>query len=409
MINTYLDTSGGIAGYINKEIENQKFNEKDMLKILVALKSIQHRGRNNFGFGFEYDNKVNILKNNGKVKNIFDDFNVKEYSVNSIIGYVTNLNEDTLPLLYLKNKEAIITFNVKNSITTEEYNNIIEILDNEDKKFGDNLITLVNFINKSMKKIYCFSILRNNNIYLYRNKTGLKPLVIGETKDSYFFSNETKTFDILKAEFLREIEPGELIRINRKTMQTIYSDKKQLESLSSLELCHIMDTESKLKWININRLRNDIAIMFAENDLRKLGTDNLITCGYSTNSIIPAVTYSQFLKVKYIQFILIDFDKNTEIIVEEYIKSKKIVIFFTTLIVDENFVSFLEKLWGYGVKEIHIRVLGPKCLESKKIDIKVTSIKYILTYHLDLSVRRKLDHSYFEETSLNRSQQSIRR
>jgi len=409
MINSYIDTSGGIAGYINKEIENQKFNEKDMLKILVALKSLQHRGRNNFGFGFEYDNKVNILKNNGKVKNIFNDLNVKEYNVNGIIGYVTNLNEDTTPILYLKNKEAIVVFNVENSITSNEYNNIVDIIDNNDKKFGENLITLVNFINRSMKKIYCFSILRNNNIYLYRNKIGLKPFVIGETKDAYFFSNETKTFDILKAEFLREIEAGELLRINRKTMQTIHSEKKQIENICSLELCHIMDTESKLKWININRLRNDIAIMFAENDLRKLGRDNLITCGYSTNSIIPAVTYSQFLKTQYIQFILIDFDKNKEIIVEEYVKDKKIVIFFTTLMVNEHLVSFLKKLWDFGVKEIHFRILSPKYLESEKLDIKVTSIKYILTYHLDRSVRRKLDHSHFEVMSLNKSQQNTHR
>src|SRR5204863_2932708 len=51
-----------------------------------------------------------------------------------------------------------------------------------------------------------------------RDPNGFRPLVIGRLKDAYVLSSETCSFDLIEAEFIREVEPGEIVVIDKSGM-----------------------------------------------------------------------------------------------------------------------------------------------------------------------------------------------
>src|SRR5207245_288807 len=51
-----------------------------------------------------------------------------------------------------------------------------------------------------------------------RDPNGFRPLVIGRLKDSYVLSSETCSFDLIEADYLRDVEPGEIVTIEKGGM-----------------------------------------------------------------------------------------------------------------------------------------------------------------------------------------------
>ena len=51
-----------------------------------------------------------------------------------------------------------------------------------------------------------------------RDPNGFRPLVIGRLKDAFVLSSETCSFDLIEAEFIREVEPGEIVVIDKGGM-----------------------------------------------------------------------------------------------------------------------------------------------------------------------------------------------
>lgn len=62
---------------------------------------------------------------------------------------------------------------------------------------------------------YSLLLISTNELIAARDPMGIRPLCIGKLKESYVISSETCALDLLGAEYLREVEPGELITINR--------------------------------------------------------------------------------------------------------------------------------------------------------------------------------------------------
>ena len=62
---------------------------------------------------------------------------------------------------------------------------------------------------------YAFIIMTNKKLIGVRDPFGIRPLVIGKLKDSYIFASETCALDIVGAKFIREVENGEIVLIEK--------------------------------------------------------------------------------------------------------------------------------------------------------------------------------------------------
>ena len=77
-------------------------------------------------------------------------------------------------------------------------------------KFIDRFISAV----RQVEGGYAFVGMTNDVLIGARDRLGIRPLIIGRLGDSYILASETCAFDMISAEFIREVEPGEVVAIN---------------------------------------------------------------------------------------------------------------------------------------------------------------------------------------------------
>ena len=74
--------------------------------------------------------------------------------------------------------------------------------------------------------------LTQNILIGVRDPFGIRPLVIGKVKDSYVFASETCALDIIGAKYIRDVENGEIVVIEKKNYKKgVKNQKKDLEDL----------------------------------------------------------------------------------------------------------------------------------------------------------------------------------
>ena len=73
-----------------------------------------------------------------------------------------------------------------------------------------------------LKGAYAFVIMTEDQMIMARDPNGLRPLSLGKIGDAYVVASETCALDIVGAEFIRDIEPGELVVINDEGITSEY-------------------------------------------------------------------------------------------------------------------------------------------------------------------------------------------
>ena len=68
---------------------------------------------------------------------------------------------------------------------------------------------------------FCFVMMDERSVYAARDAYGVRPLSIGRLPNGFVVSSETCALDIVGASFLRDVEPGELIRIDDKGLHSV--------------------------------------------------------------------------------------------------------------------------------------------------------------------------------------------
>jgi len=75
---------------------------------------------------------------------------------------------------------------------------------------------------KQVKGAYSLLFMNEHQLIAARDPRAVRPLVLGKLKDSYIIASETCAFDLLEAEFIREIEPGEILAISEKGIKSYF-------------------------------------------------------------------------------------------------------------------------------------------------------------------------------------------
>lgn len=87
----------------------------------------------------------------------------------------------------------------------------------------------VDQIKEALQKIegaYCLVMLTDDKLIVARDPYGFRPLALGKHTGSFLAASETCAFDINQAEYIRDVEPGEIVIIDKEVLQT-----KRLKSL----------------------------------------------------------------------------------------------------------------------------------------------------------------------------------
>ena len=215
--------------------------------VYYGLFALQHRGQESCGIAVTDtygERKVHSKKGLGLVNEVFDEESLQELKGNLGVGHVrystagSSSRENAQPLVlnYVKGTLGMAhNGNLLNAVELREelsYTGAIfqttidsEVIAYLIARERLNVPTVEGAVLNAMKKIkgaYSLIVMSPRKLIGARDPFGFKPLCIGKRDNAYFLSSETCALDTVGAEFVRDVEPGEVVTI---TKDGIKSDK----------------------------------------------------------------------------------------------------------------------------------------------------------------------------------------
>lgn len=355
-----------------------------------SLITLQHRGQDSCGIAFSDKDSVKCYKGVGLVNEVFSS-NIPP-NLNGYLG-IGHVRYSTFGEINELNAQPIFDNNSNTNIALAHNGNITNILKlkNELKEFNFNTTSdsevILKLIEKhyknSMEESLCsvikkldggFScvLLTKNELFAFRDPNGIRPLCIGKIKDDYIVCSESCVIDILCGEFIRDILPGEIVKIDTLGITTINTSSLCKCMTCSFEYIYFSRVDSFIDGVNVynTRFKSGVTLynehpVDADVVIGVPESGNTAALGFSKASSIPITT--GFVKNNFLgrSFIKPSQSKRCETVslklnvIKENVKNKKVVVVDDSIIRGTTCKKIVYLLKAAGAKEIHYRVASP--------------------------------------------------
>lgn len=362
-----------------------------------GLHALQHRGQEGAGI-VTVDNEGTFrrIKGSGLVTEVFDETKLATLKGEMAIGHVRYTTaggggiENVQPFLFRHNTGDFALAhngNIVNSGLLREYlenkgslfqstsdSEILAHLIKKETRYHDRprIFSIIDALNM-LEGAFAFLIMTANRIYACRDKYGLRPLAIGRLGDGYVVSSETCAFDVLGAEFVRDVEPGEIVTIDRQGIRSRdYSMYKRCE-MCSMEYIYFARPDSDIDGCNVHAYRKESGrLLFKESP-----AEADIVVGVPDSSLSAAMGYAEasglpyemgLIKNKYIGRTFIQpsqelREKGVRMklsAVRSIVKGKRVVLVDDSIVRGTTSRRIVTMLKEAGATEVHVRIASPQ-------------------------------------------------
>ncbi len=261
-------------------------NENASRLASIALFAMQHRGQEATGISSSANGKIHMIKERGLVSKVFTDKALDVLQGDMAIGHnrYSTAGEDSVldaqPIIAkYKLGEMAIVHN-GNLINKDE---VRQDLIDQGSIFRTDMDTenLIHLIARSkaeclkdriiesldaIKGAYCFIIQSRTKQFVIRDRYGIRPLSIGKLKSGgYIVASETCSFDLLDAEFVRDVEPGEMVIFSKDGMESTQLFEPDFRPCA-FEYVYFSRPDSEVNGKNVYRTRERMGKALAKND-----------------------------------------------------------------------------------------------------------------------------------------------
>ncbi|EPR42830.1 amidophosphoribosyltransferase [Desulfovibrio sp. X2] len=219
---------------------------------------------------------------------------------------------------------------------------------------------------------YSLLILVNNKLIAVRDPHGFRPLALGRVNDAHVLASETCAFDLLEAEYIRSIEPGEMLVIENKCVTSIPAAESIPTRQCIFEHVYFARPDSTVFGEVVYENRKRMGQILAEESTPDVDfvmpfPDSGIyaTVGYAQTSGLPlemCMIRNHYVGRTFIQPSQTMRDYSTRIKinpVRSMIKGKRICIVDDSIVRGTTIRSRVKKLRELGAREVHMRVCCP--------------------------------------------------
>lgn len=241
-----------------------------------------------------------------------------------------------------------------------------------------------------LKGAYSMVVMTEDSIVAAKDPNGFRPLALGKLDSGYVIASETCAFDLVEAEFIRELEPGEILIIDQDGLRTVRSGLPVQKSQCIFELIYFSRPDSTIFGQNVYEFRKRQGELLAEEfpieaDLVMPFPDsgNYAAIGYAQASGIPfemGVIRNHYIGRTFIQpsQSMRDFGVKVKLNpVKKLLKGKRVVIIEDSIIRGTTSRTRVKSLREIGVRALHMLVSCPPH-------------RYPCPYGIDFSTRGEL-------------------
>lgn len=223
-----------------------------------------------------------------------------------------------------------------------------------------------------IKGAFSMVVMTEDAIIGARDPNGFRPFCLGKLNSTYVLSSETCALDLIEAEYIREVEPGEIVIIDRNGLTSIPSGLSARKSQCIFELIYFARPDSTVFGQNVYLFRKRQGTLLAREYPRDVDlvmpfpdSGNYAAIGYAQESGIPlemGVIRNHYVGRTFIQpsQSMRDFGVKVKLNpVKELLKDRKVLIIEDSIIRGTTSRSRIETLRKIGAREVHMLVSCP--------------------------------------------------
>jgi amidophosphoribosyltransferase len=214
--------------------------ESDVARLAYfALYALQHRGQESAGIATCENGHIMTLRDLGLVSQVFDETKLRALTGSMAVGHVrysttgSSAWENAQPVYRSDRREVALAHNgnlinalelherlSKRGIafrSTSDSELIAAMLSTHE---ADTLEDALEDVMPQLEGAFSTVVLTNDSVVAFRDGAGLRPLALGQVGDRYCVASESCAFDIIGARFLRDVQPGEMVSLSERGIET---------------------------------------------------------------------------------------------------------------------------------------------------------------------------------------------
>jgi amidophosphoribosyltransferase len=358
-----------------------------------GLYALQHRGQESAGIAVCRDETIVEHKGMGLVSDVFNMDRLQQLAGSCAIGHArysttgSSILTNAQPFLVRHRKKSYAVAHNGNIVNAHHLKNELEesgsifqtTMDSEIflHLFVKNLVygfeeALVKTVSRIQGAFSFVMLTSRGEVIGIKDPHGFRPLSLGKLNGNYVLASETCAFDLVEAEFVRELDPGEIVIISPNGIKSIKTPSAASRAFCIFELIYFARPDSTIYGQNVYLTRKAFGRRLAmeapvEADLVMPFPDSgtYAALGYSEASGIPfemAMIRNHYVGRTFIQPTqsMRDFGVRIKLNpVKELLKGKDIIIIEDSIIRGTTIKTRVKSLRQLGVGKVHMRVSGP--------------------------------------------------
>ncbi len=361
--------------------------------VYLGLYSLQHRGQESTGIVSSDGKHLYRYADMGQVSQVFNKTKLTSLKGNTALGHN---RYSTTGDSFLRNAQPIRVesrlgaFGLAHNGNLTNSNQIRKKLEHNGSIFQTSVDTEViahlmsrskedNFIDAlcySLQQIqgaYSLIILSAESLYAVRDPNGFRPLALGRRKDgAYVVASETCAFDITEANYIRDIEPGELLHIRDKKISSHYPFEKRKTSLCIFENIYFSRPDSIIFSQSVYETRKKLGRLLSKEKPVEADvvvpvpdSSSVAALGYAEESKIPYTI--GLIRSHYIGRTFIEPDQKIRDfgarikynVLRSAVVGKRVILVDDSIMRGTTVHKIVKMFRDAGVKELHIRISAP--------------------------------------------------
>lgn len=357
-----------------------------------GLYALQHRGQESAGIAATDGSHISVRRNLGLVSQAFDESDIGALPGFAAIGHTrystagSTLECNAGPM-YVETDLGPIAISHNGNLT-----NAVQLRE-EMESLGEHFITttdsevlarviarapgetIVDRIRAAMPRMvgaFSLAVLTNDAVYAVRDELGVRPLCIGEMDAGNVIASESCALMTINARFVREVEPGEIVKISAVGVESLGWERSRMPALCLLELIYFARPDSEMLGERLHMMRQNMGRQLA----REAPADADVVVGLPDSATPAAIGFAResgipyseaLIKNRYIGRTFIQPNqkmRQTAVklkfnVLPEVVEGKRVVLVDDTIVRGTTSRPIVDLVRQAGAKEVHMRVHAP--------------------------------------------------
>ena len=359
----------------------------------LGLYALQHRGQESAGIVSTEGDRLHWVREMGHVNDIFTAERLKDLPGFAAIGHV---RYSTAGDSSQKNAQPIAVEYGGGSVAVGHNGNLVNAAELRERLEGEGSIfsstadteVIVHLIARSREQTlpdrvadalrqvrgaYSLVFLTENTLVAVRDPMGFRPLVLGKSKTgTWVVSSETCAFELLEAELVRDIEPGEMVIIDQSGVHSVRPFAAQKPHRCVFEWVYFARPDSTIDGRSVYRARERMGRRLAVEH----AVDADVVIPVPDSGVAAAIGYARQSNIPYDQGLMRSHYMGRTFIepsqqirhfgvklklspVREVLAGKRVVVVDDSIVRGTTSRKIVKMLRGAGAREVHLRISAP--------------------------------------------------